>query len=280
MDAAQIEKLVDELMQFDPSLNNNEADLRSIVALIVAKQPHIEIDTSFRETLRERILAVQPQAIVSPYAKLSWWAVRLAPIGAVALLILTLIPGGTIHAPTTTVYDPSPAQSDDVGITSTYSTMDAPEGTEGEVATAPSVATQDQIPSPSLKSSFADDSSMMRMESVPQEPLPFSILAQLPGMSVTVDTVTTVSPSFIVVYRTDAGGNEQLAGISPLIMPGTTKGVPVYLRQRSHIGEYYTASLVSDNGNRIFTEGEDMVLYDSYGNPYTLGFEIVSGYFE
>lgn len=276
MEGNRIDILITELIELDPNLKQHETELRALVSTLMEKRPSVTIDASFKAKLRERILTQSIRAIPSPYAELSWWAMRLVPLGAVALLLITLVPGDILQTPTS-LEESSIAQDGDMDERDSrilrVESGDAPSG-----------------PAPAFHggmgggSGVADDASMESSMSMKMAadtvPAPMTIAPQLPGTSITVDTVTVTNPSFIVVrsYRND--GSEYVVGISPLIMPGTTENVPVYLHEKTHVGQYYMATVYIDNGNRVFTDGEDVPMVDSYGNPVSVGFDIVSGYFE
>ncbi len=272
MEQDRTEIQIQELIALEPSLKEYEADLRAMLALMLAKRPNVQIDAAFRTALRERILTAQPKAIVSPYTKLSWWAVRLVPVGAVALLLITLVPGDILHAPTV-IEEHSVLTVED-----TTETMGAPEAmpvSQSDTLYVSSAPSQKMGGGGVTDMSMAEEDSMLRTMNMDASPESFFIVSeQLPGMSIVVESVTTQVPAFIRISRYDDDGEETIVGISPLIMPGTTSGVPIYLARPSHVSERYTATLVEDNGNRLFTSTEDMPLLPPFE------FEIVSGYFE
>ncbi len=261
-----MEKLIDELVAFDPSLKEHEGALRAVISEFSLKRPDITPDPAFVNSLRARIL-LSKREIPSPYAQFNFWAVRLAPLGAFALLLLILAPQGIFE---------------EQSVTEKVVVMeDASQNTimnDVETGTlAPGAETYRTGGGEALDTSIS-------MKSLPvenqQTPSPLVIYSQEPGMSITIDSVFATSPSYVVIYSYLPNGQEQVVGVSPLVLPGTTNNIPVYLRAPTRIGEMYTATLHADNGNRVFTRGEDMPIIDGYGNPVQLGFDIVPRYSE
>lgn len=91
MDEKRIQHAVREITDLDPSLKPHEAELRVFITNMADVRPHVPLDQHFVTSLRARLmLAPRPQ--VSPFMNLSAWAFRLAPLGAVALLLLMIAP--------------------------------------------------------------------------------------------------------------------------------------------------------------------------------------------
>ncbi len=278
MNEERTDILVQELISLDPSLASHEVELRVLMSEMLREKPEVHISDAFRTSLRARILTGKGGAVLSPYATFSWWAARLVPVGAVALLLIMLVPGDILHAPE--ALEESSVATD----------MADEDMGDARILDVPSSGSDDAVPSqyygmggggsgPMAKDSVAIESTMS-MKAVSYSPPPFTIEPQNPGPKVTVASVSIGVTSFIAVYTYLPDGREEVVGVSPLIMPGTTTDVPIYLRAPTHVGQSYTAILHIDNGNRVFTYGEDMPALDEFGNPYSFGFEIVSGYFE
>ena len=256
---AHIEIILQELTLLDPNLKEREADLRSILVHLSAKKPLVVPDATFASTLRERVLTIKPLPLRSPYTSVNWWAVHLAPVGALALLLLILAPQ-SLHSPMDTESTPPSSQSENTMLR--MESVDTSSG--GSDVELYDVSSED-----------APESTMMK-SGAPMEnlPLPLTVSSQTPGVSVRIDSVTTWIPSFIGISAYLPDGTERLVGVSPLIVPGTTMDIPVYLRTPTHVGESYTATLYADNGNRVFTYGEDTPVTDAYGNPASVTFVI------
>lgn len=266
MSTERTEILIHELMELDPSLKTHEADLRSILSEFRDKRPDITPELAFVTSLRARIL-LSKRNNISPYAHFSFWALRLVPIGAAVFLILILVPGDILHAPTQVRETSVETTTADIAPTSDSGILRI------ETGDAPGIPPSDMYTMDSMEDVGVN--SKMSMKALPSELLPFTISPQKPGMSITIDSVTIEKAGFIVIYTYLTDGRESVVGISPLLFPGTTTGVPVYLRAQAHAGEYYTATLHIDNGNRVFTRGEDMPFIDRYGNPASAGIEII-----
>lgn len=270
MTPERTEKLMEELLLLDPSLGDHEADLRMILSEFGAKRPDINLDPAFVTSLRARIL-LSARKHVSPYAQFSFWAMRLVPIGAVALLLITLVPGDILHAPTEIK---EPSIRTDVPETALESDTNIPLGIEaGDAPPLPQSGMYEV-------GGGEDVDSTRSMKMAPREPLPFTMSPQTPGPSVRIDSVSVGAPSFISISTQSSDGQMVVVGVSPLIMPGTTANLPIYLRSQTHTGQHYTATLHTDNGNRVFTLTDDTPAIDQYGNPMSQDFEIISEYFQ
>jgi hypothetical protein len=260
-----IEDLIHELTILDPSLAGREADLRVIIAELREKKPHIIIDPTYVRALRARLL-LRTRVIVSPYAKLSWWALRLTPVGALALLLLILTPGGMFETRTTTpVSTPSSHTVNDTEILRIEMSEDP---------------TQSSNPYETNLSDSIDSTAQMKTMGGPEvfnEPSPLIIAPQSAGVRVTITSVTTEHAGFIVIYAHLPDGREEIIGVSPLVLPGVTEHIPVYLRVPTKMGSLYTAVLYKDNGNRLFTETDDMPTVTTHGNVVRSQIEVVAG---
>ncbi len=100
-----VEKIIEELYTIDPSLKESSADIRVLVSALIASKPEVTISATFIENLRKELLwkaegslRAKKAHVVSPF---SWWLIRLAPIGAFAVLMLMLLPEPA-GSPTTT----------------------------------------------------------------------------------------------------------------------------------------------------------------------------------
>lgn len=90
-----IEHILNELYAIDPSLKGREQQVRSLVVALIESRPNISIDNSFVKNLRAELLlrpVPTPQSSSWLVHDFSWWVLRLVPIGAVALLLLMVVP--------------------------------------------------------------------------------------------------------------------------------------------------------------------------------------------
>jgi hypothetical protein len=269
-DVTQTDAILRELILLDPSLAPREDELRSIIAILKAEQPLVAPDAAFIKTLRERLILGHRNPVPSPYATPSWWAVRLIPLGAVALLVLMVLPERGFDSatlPPEIVMDERGGDMNDVRTTESEgsesgSTMsfssDAAFGTEGG---------DSPLRAKSAPSALSNETVMG----------PLMVSPQTPGIQVTIDSVTTPVGSYIAIYGYRSGGEEFLAGVSPYILPGTTTAIPIYLRSRTRDGELYRAVLQRDNGNRVFTEQEDYPIIGDDGTEISVTISIIDG---
>jgi hypothetical protein len=88
-----IENILNDLYTLDPSLRAYEADIRALVTLLLQEKPDVRIDTNFVNNLRRKLL-MQTNEVGARVARANWqlWVFRLAPLGAVAVLLFTLLP--------------------------------------------------------------------------------------------------------------------------------------------------------------------------------------------
>ena len=97
------------------------------------------------------------------------------------------------------------------------------------------------------------------------------VVDQAPGDTVTVESVTLSSPTWVAVHeeRTGALGNVLGAAWLPA---GTHKNVTVELLRGTVGGGAYYAALYEDNGNKQFEYRTDKASSDSLGNHIVVRF--------
>ncbi len=103
-----VEKIIGELYEIDPTIKEREADIRALVTVLAESKPVLVVNAVFLEKLRtdllwraEGSLRARKTAVVSPF---SWWLVRLAPLGAFAVLMFMLYPQQTESPTTAPIY--------------------------------------------------------------------------------------------------------------------------------------------------------------------------------
>ncbi|MFA5069939.1 MAG: hypothetical protein WC528_01540 [Patescibacteria group bacterium] len=91
MNKEKIEKILQELYQYDPSFKEDERGLREILSQVLASRPEVKIDRNFQTFLRQR-LAQKPApekvfrpASIFPFHKLVWGAAGLALVAVIVL---------------------------------------------------------------------------------------------------------------------------------------------------------------------------------------------------
>jgi hypothetical protein len=91
----QVETIIDELYTVDPSLREHEASIRALVTTLINSKPEVIVSETFIRKLREGVVSEATRAVLreeKPVPGLSWWMLRLAPIGVLAVLTLLLLP--------------------------------------------------------------------------------------------------------------------------------------------------------------------------------------------
>jgi hypothetical protein len=250
MDTERLNTILRELIELDPSLRSEEAQLRAYLVKLEEVKPHIILDETFVKNLRSTVVRT-PKRIRSPYMNVGWWAVRLVPLGAVALLVFTLMPA----APTPYIEESVslPTQADDARIL------------EVEMGGVPSTPSADMY---GFGGGAADETTaqpeMMNQKTMmaPSPSTAFIVEPQAPGVRIRINSITTEESGFVVVY-----GNEEIIGVSPLMEIGTTENLPINLRMRTVAGGFYRAVFHRDNGDRVFAQGSDLPAFDQFGNP-------------
>ncbi len=263
-----VDSIVRELIELDPSLSEREADLHAILTFFITKKPDITIDSTFVATLRTRLITTK-KPISSPYTKFNWWVLRLAPIGAVALLLLVLAPERIHHLDEQLmpVMETTPVDSDEFKNNSFTHDQDS----VPQAKSAPE----------SVENANADGNNMLRMNTMGGDtdytppPNRFEIGQQQPGVSVILKSVTLTQPGFVIIHTFNQDGVGPVVGVSPLLSGGTTAGVPIYLRGVTHRSEMYYVGLYRDNGNGVFSLSDDTPIIDpNYGVPYSTTFTV------
>jgi hypothetical protein len=267
MDEANRESLIRDIILLDPSLEAHEAELRMLVSELVSKKPTVEINDVFRTSLRARILTRPKKSSWTAFDGVAWWASRLIPVGALALLLIILVPGDILHAP-----EEINDSADLIGDAALDPDMIAEKGVRDTFSSE--MALMESSPQPDASFGYRDApvenglSMKMAREGAPSDP--FIVSPQIPSPRIQIDSITTEFPVFAVVYSSKSGGEKQIEGVSPLILPGTTSSVPIYTRIPTRAYEEYTITLHRDNGDRIFNPNRDSVLFDSFGNEKSM----------
>ncbi len=256
-----------ELIALDPTFAEKEADARALVTLLTAEKPNVTIDEIFVRNLRARLLVPHTFPLRSPYHKVNWWAVHLAPIGALAILLLVLMPN-TLH-----YFENETAIPVEISPTESLR-MDANNDTSSRDA-APSAKLAPQ--SGGAQGDAVNSYSIMQESTNVSLPPPdrFELATQQPGIAISITSVTLTRPGYVVIHSFGPEGIGPVVGVSPLQNSGTTVGVPVYLRTVTHRGDEYYAALYYDNGNGVFNLTDDIpVINPNLGIPMGAEFTI------
>ncbi len=290
MEDTRITSLVSELIALDPTLGEHGADLRVLVSHMLSEKPNVTIDVAFRDGLRTRLLSGHTHSVPSPFFKAEQWFFRLVPLGVVALLVFMIFPERTHYLPmdetreeivpsseemvtpsmdtpdtdTANTSGESTAKSFEAESSNTPFAMDANDVAGGEMGGA-----NDTL---SIKT---EESMSPKMNAYNTEKLPITINPQSAGARIIVQEAILNAHSFIIVYN----AANTIVGVSPLLSPGTTTDIPVYLSRSSRPHEEYYVQLHTDNGNRLFTVTEDVPQTDRYGNALRMGITITRSSF-
>jgi hypothetical protein len=251
MQSAGIHTIVEEIITLDPNLKGQKEILRGMVAEITAVRPRSEIDPAFRTGLRARLMLAKP--VRSPFSSFLWYAFRFAPIGAVALLALTLT------QPSAPYIEPISPTHTEVSPTAPSLRYEA-----GETVTAPQ-----SVGGRETDTLTQTESTMSLKQAAPLPEFPIKIEPQPEGVFVQVASITAPTSVFIVIIASYPSG-DQVIGASPLVSQGTTENVPIYLKVKVIAEGAYRAEVYTDNGDRIFVREEDALLTDAFGNPWAV----------
>ncbi len=236
-----IDEILKDLYALDPTLRERDLDVRAFITAFTNQKPAVVIDANFVKSLRAQL--VQPQ-IVSPYQvshEWNWWMFRLLPVGAIALLILMLVP----DLQNTQTLAPTLAPTEE---TSLYSTDVAP--TAGMAPTAKRVGEQ------------AENFSLMMDSRMATPSDSFTLGEQLPGDVAIVEYATLLQTGFITIHTDVAGEPGTLLGVSSLLPAGQTERVLVSLTTNLVAGDSYIATLYYDDGDAVFMEQTDTLVIE------------------
>lgn len=240
------EHMIEDIYTLEPTLREQDAEVRALVTSLVSAKPVVAVDDTFVQSLRRELLtkvAPAPKAIPSP------WMMYLAPLGAMAVLILMLIPG---YLNNNTVELPTAAPE----IMNTELQMDAQDSDSASMKrsadVAPEGASMMMMMAPSEES---DEAFVGDMLVVPD---------QAEGRVVEVATVTLTAPGFVVIHADEAGLPGAVLGVSPMLFAETAEFVEVPLTNDLEVGKVYFASLYHDDGDGVFTLETDLPAFDDY----------------
>ncbi len=233
------ENIIRDLYALDPSLEERDAEVRSIVNALMSVKPTVSIDPTFVSNLRAQLVKpvnVVRESIPSPFES---WLLRLTPLAGVAILILMLVP--EIITPTRTY------QNESVSSEEAMFTLPAPTAKR----TAPAEPESSSLMLVAEDAALATDS--------------FTVSEQQRGDSVLVDFVFLTAPSFVVIQRNDSGEPGEIIGVSPLLHEGHMELIDVPLISQTEAEETYFAVLYRDDGDSLWREGYDVPVFDASG---------------
>lgn len=244
----RLDDIVEDLYRLDPALREESKAVRTVVETLLQKKPNFAPDPRFVADLRQLIMARAQQSgqssepTPSPY----WqrWFVYAAPVAAMAVLILMLLPNRSPQAP----YAPVPV-SPEAGTS-------LPE----DVADAPAA----RMMAPVMEDAPLETFSMM---AAPADS--FALGTVLPGLTIPIELVDVSAPSFLVVRLPPIPGqiddSTPVLGVSPLLLPGDLSPRAITLTEPLRPGLTYTLTLYRDNGDGTFMPGTEVVVMDVSG---------------
>jgi hypothetical protein len=245
------EHIIEDIYTLEPTLREQDTEVRALVASLVSAKPAVSVDDTFVQSLRREILtkvAPAPKAIPSPFM------MYLAPLGAMAVLILMLVPGYLSHSPALMPVS-EPEQM------STESQMDIEESGGANMKRSVEVSA-DAAPEGASMMMIAPTSEYSDMVAGDM----IAVFDQAPGKIVTADSVTLTTAGFIVIQADEFGVPGAVLGVSPMLFAGTSSLVDVPLTSELRVGFTYFATLYSDDGDGVFALEKDLPVSDVYGS--------------
>lgn len=242
--APTLENLVRDILALDPALATEEEAVRALVAELIKKKPVIAPDEAFVRELRKTLLAPSV-AKEKPILGLPFWLVYAAPVGAVAVLVLMLLPRQNMVTPVPEVVPPLE---------------------EARLfTTEPDTASLKQSDAP-----MAEDSALFSTLAMPADGGDSFALAPEPdGETVLIEYIAVAGPSFVVVeeMRSDGASAVRL-GVSAIILPETIAPLSIELSTPLLPELLYTATLYRDDGDGVFDGLTDQPVLDGSGAPF------------
>ncbi len=225
----KLETLIADLYALDSSLQERDVEIRTLVTELRAARPDLILDSAFVHTLRSHLVKPHPFSFKTHHS-INWWAVHLAPVGAIAVITLMLVPKFMTEM-------------------NTGETLMIPENTTFDTETAPSAKRAGVAPSESTSLMQVADNAM------PADVV--SVSPQAPGNSVVVDYVSFSYPGFIVIQKNVDGELGEVVGTSTLLTREVSGPITIQLSTTTKDGESYFARIFQDQGDEIFTLTED-----------------------
>lgn len=296
-----LESILEDIYTLEPDLRERDTEVRAIVTGLLKARPKAAIDPEFRRVLRARVLdsvvRAKPKE-AAPYGML-WWALRIAPIGAIAAISLALIGDrGVIDEPRIpqNMGDGYVSETRSVSPTMTQSpTMTLPMGAGqgSDMMTMSAPASPAVAPSRSImakegvgtsEDAALSDPALMTMDygddadAEMPEVYPSSIYAteQLPSFAALIQQVNLEVPGHIRVFSYGDGKAEAVLGTTGLIPAGIYENLFIELLRPTEPGEVLSAQLFASNGDEIFRPYEDEPVRDAAGNLVYVIFSISS----
>jgi hypothetical protein len=260
--------IIEDLYRLDPTLKGEDEAVRALVATLLKEKPIVVPDPAFVMKLRSELVvpsagAVRPGSVASP-----WWMVYAAPVGALALLLLILVPK-YVTSPTETTFTPTlaptPVTNEEVADES------VPDAASFQMSAPADMGTR-KMGGAEGDAAFGSEMSIMAAPAldVPAGPSLFAP-DQVAGGEILAQVFSPTLPTILVVYK-----ETEVLGVSQLIVPTEQPlevSVPLYTRAVA--GDVLTLQLYADNGDGIFTPEVDALVYDDFGVPLMTTLQVV-----
>jgi len=241
-----LEQLLKDIYALEPSLRERDTEIRPLVRALLLNKPEVKVSEEFTKGLRTKLLAAKEVTVTKSQPIPSPWMNYFLPLGAMAVLLLILVPG----------YVGKQTTSDRIEMNSSSDTFLAPE------------AKRSGGVSPEGASMMMEDSA------APMDGGGSLIVSdQGPGVVAVVDFVSLTLPSFIVIMAN--GNSASVLGVSYLLFAGNSEQIEIPLTRRMEERQYFTAALYFDNGDGVFDIDTDIPVYDADGlSPISQTFSI------
>lgn len=261
--------ILEDLYRLDPTLKGEEEAVRALVATLLKEKPMVVPDPAFVMKLRSELVvpsagAARPGSVASP-----WWMVYVAPVGALALLLLILVPK-YVTSPTETTLTPTLAPTPVTNEEAADESVS--DAALFEMSAPADMGTRKMGGGAEADAAFGSEMSIMATPAldVPAGPSLFAP-DQEAGGEILAQVFSPTFPALLVVYR-----ETEVLGVSQLIVPTEQPlevSVPLYTRAVA--GEILTLQVYVDNGDSIFTPEVDALAYDAFGVPLTTTLQVV-----
>ncbi len=227
-----IDTILTELEMLDPSWKG-DANVRQIVEALITQKPSITIDPEFVRSLRAKLIYAQTVQKPAPSPFMHALMMRVAPLSAVALLLLILVPqfmtrdGGEV---------------DDVVRTPRVPSTSYTSSPESQSVSAPAMDTMG-APTPDMDAKMLApfNESAMTAESgtdyISNAVLGFALTNQPTGEEVIIDYIELENDG-AVLFVTNSNG--EIVGKSIPLSRGPTRRVHVSLTTSMKAGETYS----------------------------------------
>ncbi len=242
-----LENILNDIYTLDPSLREQEDDVRALVMAFLAEKPKIQVDKQFAKNLRESLVASKLIEKKTTQNTLSWW-MYLTPVGVAAVIILMLTP----KIPSSVV--PTAIPESPIMENSAESEM-VPEFYDATNAKR-SVET------------VGEDASMMMQMSADSLPVDsFGIATQVPSNTILIDFALLSQPGYIAIFSEEMGLLGELVGVTSLLYVGQSEQISIPLSIVTEPDQTYIGVLYYDDGDGVFNKELDIMATDMSGLP-------------